>query len=391
MKKFKAYLLNPWFAYTFAACSAVLLYTLLWHLPAVSHTIKAALSFLSPVIIGAVVAYLFNPVSVFFEDRVFKKMKSESGRHSLGVIMTLICVVLILVLLLVALIPSLVQSVNKLVSNRDVYMEKIDTLFVSIESFAQKKGINISVSNLYSLSEDALNKVVDYVKNNTNVILKTAGSIGTVITNIAIGFVFGFCFLAAKKTIIGILFKIRYAFVKKEKAEKNDYLWESCHKVFLRYFGCTLFDALIVGVSTLIFMLIFRLPYAPLIAVIVALTNIIPTVGPIIGGAFGVFFLILDRPINALWFLIFTCIIQMIDAFIIKPKLFKGSLGIPGVWTLVLIIVGSKIAGLLGVVLAIPFAAIGVIIYENIIVPKLEKRTEKINIKNEEINIKEEE
>ena len=383
MNKFRTYLSKPWFAYTFAACSAVLLYALLWHLPSVAHAVKATFSFLSPIIIGAVTAYLFCPVSDFFERRVFRKIKSGSARHSLSVVITLVCVILILVLLLVALIPSLVQSVNKLVENRDVYMEKINSLFIKIESFAQDKGINISVESLYSLLEDALDKLVDYVKNNTNIILKTAGSIGTVISNIVIGLVFGFCFLAAKNTIVGILFKVRYAFVKKETAQRNDYIWKSCHEIFLRYVGCTLFDALIIGVSTLIFMLVFRLPYAPLIAVIVAITNIIPTVGPVIGGAFGVFFLILDRPINALWFLIFTCVIQVIDAFIIKPKLFKGSLGIPGVWTLVLIILGSKVAGLLGVILAIPFAAIGVIIYDNVIVPKLEKKTEIINKKEE--------
>lgn len=383
MKKFKTYLAKPWFAYTFAACTAVLFYAVLSHLPALGHAIKSALSFLAPVIIGVITAYLLNPVSNLFEQKLFGKMKTESARHTAGVILTLVLIVLILVLLLVALIPSLVQSVSRLVKNWDSYLFKLDGLFGKVEQLAAKAGISISISSLSSLVEDAFGKLVDFVKNNTKSILDTAGSIGTGALNIGMGLVFGFCFLAAKKTLVSVVLKLRYAFVDKEKAQKNDKIWKSCHEIFLSYFGCTLLDAFIVGVATLIFMLVFRLPYAPLIALIVAVTNIIPSVGPVIGGAFGCFFLILDKPINALWFLIFACAIQLVDGLVIKPKLFKGSLGIPAVWTLVLIILGGKVAGMLGILLAIPFAAIVVILYKEILVPKLEKRTRKINLKEE--------
>ncbi len=379
MEKLKAYLLKPWFAYTFAACAAVALYVILTNLPALLNFLKNALSFLSPVIIGVITAYLLNPVSNFFEKRAFKKMKTESGRHTFGVILTLICFVLVFVLLLVALVPSLVQSVSKLVSNWNSYMLKIEELFTHIEALAKKIGINISIASLSTLIENAGDKLFGFVKNNTDLIMEKAGSIGTSISNVAIGLVFGFCFLAAKKTLVSLVLKIRYAVIKKERAERHDKIWKSCHEVFLSYIGCTLLDALIIGVTTLIFMLILRLPYAPLIAVIVAVTNIIPTVGPMLGGGIGIFFLILDKPINALWFLVLICAIQAVDGLIIKPRLFSDSLGIPAVWTLVLIILGGKVAGMLGILLSIPFAAICVILYKEIINLRLEKRTEKIN------------
>jgi predicted PurR-regulated permease PerM len=107
--------------------------------------------------------------------------------------------------------------------------------------------------------------------------------------------------------------------------------------------------------------------------------NIIPTFGPMIGGAIGIFVLVLDKPINALWFFIFICIWQSIDGMIIKPRLFKGSLGLPAVWTLVLIILGGKIAGMAGIILAIPIAAILVILYHETVEPRLNKRIGKLN------------
>ena len=166
---------------------------------------------------------------------------------------------------------------------------------------------------------------------------------------------------------------------KKERLERNNELWRRFHRVFIRYVGCTLLDALIIGAGTLIFTLIMGMPYAGLIAVMCGLTNIIPTIGPMIGNAIGVFFLILDKPLNALWFFIFCCVWQSIDGMIIKPRLFKGSLGIPAVWTLVLIILGGKLAGMLGILLAIPMAAILVIFYQEVISSRIDRRIAKLN------------
>ena len=103
MNKLKTYLKKPWFAYTFSACAAVLFYIILSRLPAVANAVKSALAFLSPIVIGVITAYLLNPVSNFFEQKLFKKMKSESGRHTAGVILTLVFIVLLLVLILASL------------------------------------------------------------------------------------------------------------------------------------------------------------------------------------------------------------------------------------------------------------------------------------------------
>ncbi len=379
MKRIKALLVKPWFAYIFAACVGVTLYIVLTNIPALLNVLSKALSFMSPVIIGVIIAYLLNPVSNFFEAKVFGKVKKEATRHTFGVILTLICFVLIIVLLLVALVPSLIQSVSKLVSNWESYMTKIEELFTHIEKYANKLGVSVSVASISAFIENSVDKLFNFVKNNTDLIKDKVASIGTGISNAAIGLVFGFCFLAAKKTLVGVVMRVRYAVIKKERADRNDKIWKKCHSVFLSYIGCTLLDALIIGVTVLVLMLLFRLPYAPLIAVIVAVTNIIPTVGPMIGGGIGIFFLILDKPINALWFLIMICAIQALDGLVIKPRLFSGSLGIPAVWTLVLIILGGKVGGMLGILLSIPFAAIVVILYNEIFVPRLERRTEKIN------------
>ena len=389
MKRFKALLTKPWAAYTFAACSAVILYMLLSNLSIFAGWLSSIWKLFSPVVIGIIVAYLLNPVSDIFEFRVFKKVKKPGAAHLLAVIMTVLCLILALAIILVALIPSLAQSVSKLISNWDDYMRKAQELITRFSAFAASKNINVDLSNLSSAVNNAMTEAVKWLKGNTKTILSTLGSVGSSVSNFAIGILFGVCFLIAENSLVKFLAKIRSMLYKKERIERNNELLRSFNNVFIRYVGCTLLDALIIGIGVLIFTLIMGMPYAGLIAVVCALTNIIPTIGPMIGSLIAIFFLILDNPINALWFFIFSCIWQSIDGMIIKPRLFKGSLGIPAVWTIVIITIGGKIGGMLGILLAIPLTAIVVIFCREVISPRINRRIAKINGEEEEAEAKE--
>ena len=379
MKKIDKLLSKPWVAYTFAACCAVVLYLVLRNFDIIARWLSSLWKLLSPVVIGIIVAYLLNPISDFFEFKVLGKCKNKSAAHFWSVVLTVLCFILFLAVLLTALIPPLVQSVSKLISNWDNYTAKLQEILEKVIAFAQSKNINVDVTNISTLIDNGMTTLKNWLTDNIKTILNTLGSVGTSVSNFAIGVVFGVCFLVAEKSLVGLLSKIRAALFKEKRLQRNNDLLKRCHTVFIRYVGCTLLDAMIIGVCTFIFCLIMRLPYAGLIAVVAGVTNIIPTIGPMIGSVISMFFLVLDKPINALWFFIFSCLIQSLDGMVIKPRLFKGSLGIPAVWTLVLIILGGKIAGMLGILLAIPLAAILVILYHETVEPRLNKRISKIN------------
>lgn len=379
MKKYARLLEKPYAAYTFAACSAVVLFMLLSNLDVINGWISGLGKLLSPVFTGIAVAYLFNPLSDFFERKWLKKIKKDTARHLWAVILTIVILVLALTLLLVSLIPSVIKSVSTLVDNWDSYTAKIEQLIQQLSAFLVAHDINFDLSSIEDFVDNSMQKLISLVKDNVKPILSTLGSVGTSVSNFGIGVLFGFCFLIAKSGLLRLIAALRAALIRKERIERHNELFERCHSVFIRYVGCTLLDALIVGFATLVFLLVMRMPYAPLIAMLVAITNIIPTFGPMIGSAFGIFFLVLEKPLNALLFFIFICILQSLDGMVIKPRLFKGSLGIPGVWTLVLIVLGGKIAGMAGIILAIPAAAILVILYHETVAPRLKKRAAKIN------------
>ena len=163
-----------------------------------------------------------------------------------------------------------------------------------------------------------------------------------------------------------------------EKKYKNitDFV-KRCNHILLRFIICDLIEGVIVGVVNFIFMSIVGMDYALLISVVVGVTNMAPTFGPIVGAVVGAFILVLVNPWYALWFLIFTVILQTIDGYIIKPKLFGDTLGVSSIWILITLVVGGRMFGVAGILLAIPFAAICDYIFRDIVWKRLEQRSRK--------------
>jgi predicted PurR-regulated permease PerM len=147
-----------------------------------------------------------------------------------------------------------------------------------------------------------------------------------------------------------------------------------CHVILNRYIVYNLLDSLIVGGINALFMSILGLPYIGLVSFVIAVSNLIPTFGPIVGAVIGAFILFLVKPWYALAFLIFTVVLQTADANYIKPKLLGDSLGVSGLWILIGVIVGGRMFGVVGILLAIPAVAILDFTYREYFLPWLEKR-----------------
>ena len=380
MNKLKSLLNKPWSSYTIATCSAVLLYLFLTHLGMFSALFGKIAELLSPVLIGGAIAYLLNPVVNFFEKKVFSKIKKASARHTLAVIVTLLIILICLGVLLATLIPSLISSVSALISNRELYIETLETLAAKFSD----RFIKLDVTRISQEAKNLVDRFASNAFDNMGSILTTLKGVGTGFSNFAFGFVFAICFLLGKDSLIRVTQRFRRSYMSTQRFEQLNRFWSRCHSIFTRYLSCTILDGLVVGIANAIFMLIAKIPYVALISVVVGVTNLIPTFGPVIGAVIGAFILFLAKPVYALYFLIFTVIIQSVDGMIIKPKLFSGSLGIPAIWTVVVLTVGGKFGGILGIFLSIPVATILLILYKESLVPRLEERKERINTKKKD-------
>lgn len=372
----KKILNKRWAAYTIATCSAVILYMLLSHIAPIIDWVSSLWKMLSPVVAGCVLAYLMTPVMNYLENKPLQKIKKEKVRHILGVVLSVIFVILIITAIIMMVVPSLISSISDLISAVNKYgYSNITALLEEFNNF--DIGFKIDISKFDMYIDQGLDALFTALKNNLSNILDEINNIGSSLFNIILGFIIAVYLLIGKSSVKSAVHEFRKSLLTKERYKKNSDFWKRCNEIFIQYIGCSLLDGFIIGTVNAVFMLIFRMDNITLISVIVGVTNLLPTFGPIIGAIIGAFFLVITNPMDALIFIIFSVILQAIDGYVIKPKLFSSSLGLSPVLSLIAIILGGKMFGFIGILLSIPVTAVLVMIYNEQLLPLLQKRTAK--------------
>ena len=362
MKPHKKITEQPWFHYSVATCSAVVLFLLLSNFKLLFSSFFGTLkTVLSPLIIGLITAYLVDPVVKTMENHVFHKVAKPKLRRNLSMVLGVIVVVLVITLLMVSLIPQLIRSGKTLIANMDDYIATAEAFLDTVSR--QLEAFSIDTSFLDNLQDRIFDYISIWIQDNAANIFNTSFSIGKSAMNFVIGMILALYFLGDKAHLVNGAKQFLSLVLKPARYNRLMDFARRCHVILIQYITYSLLEALVVGALNAIPMAILGMNYIVLISVIVAVTNLIPTFGPIIGAVIGGFILVLINPLHALYFLIITVVLQTIDGYVIKPRLFGGSLGVSGVWILLFVIVGGKLFNLAGMLLAIPCAAIASFIY----------------------------
>jgi len=382
MKLNKNILKNRWASNALAISIGVIVYLFFSNLDMVCKGIGAFFGFINPVIIALIIAYVMDPLARLFEHKAFHGLRKEKTRRNLAVVCTVLIILLGIVFLLVALIPQLIDSMITLVHNADKYASQIRNFIDGLQKGSANSRFDFS--KIFNAGQNLLTTIINKMPDNLDEIINTSFSIGRNIVTWIIAFIMSIYFLADKKRLQAGFGKLMHAILSEKAFNRSCNFWNRCNSIMTRYIVGELLDALIIGMSNFVFFLIAGLPYSVLISVVVGVTNLAPTFGPIVGGAVGAFILVLNNPWQALWFLIFTLILQTIDGYVIKPKLFGNTLGVSSVWILVCIIVGGRMFSVPGILLAIPFAAISEYVYKQYLLVALENRKSKAKKKSSE-------
>ena len=365
LKMGKKLLNKTWASYTIAACSAVLFYLILANLPQIWISLGYINSLFSPVIIAIAIAYVLNPLNLWLNRQVFFWIRNDRLRKNISIFITVAGVALLIIVLVVALIPQVISSVAGLLANMDGYLARFRILLRDLTSFAAERDLDIS--GAIAATDDVMRMISTLLPSNLGTIISTSKDIGLTVFDWIISFILAIYFLADRERIMETVSRFFRAVMPLETYQKSSSFWYRINGILIRYVSFDLLDGLIVGVTNFIFMTFTNMPYSLLISVVVGVTNLAPTFGPMIGGFVGALILVLVNPWNALIFVIFTLVLQTIDGYVLKPKLFSGSLGVPSVWILITLIVGGRIFGVPGIMLSIPFAAIASFVFSDYI------------------------
>ena len=370
--KFNRFSEKSWYNGAVVACIGVAFYVLLTNLPTVFSSVRRFVGNFSPVILGVVLAYMINPLAKFFYYRLFRKMKVGQKRWSISVVLAFLVALLVVIILVLTLIPQLVGSVAMLSENFDSYAKALISLIHS-------SGLDelIDMGQIETLSQNAMSTISSFLKKNAGTILNTAANSGKNIASFVISLILSIYLLLDKtRVMIGVRRLVSALFKRETTLAIMDFALR-CDSILVSFIVQSLLDALIIGGINAVFMLVCRMEYVGLISLVVAATNLIPNFGAAIGAVSGGFILLLVNPMHALMFIVFSILLQSADAYIIKPKLFANSLGVSGLLILVASIVLGNMFGIIGILLAIPAAAILSFIYHDYFLPAQEKRRQK--------------
>lgn len=367
--KFKKLSQKQWYNGAVIACIGVAFYVLLTNFSTVMSAVSGFLGNFKVIFLGIVFAYMLNPLANLFSNKLLKKMKVGPRRWSLSVVLAVVTALLVLLFLIGALIPQLVTSVAAFSENIDDYAASAIRMLEG--SFLERF---LNADRLTTLSQNALSSIISFVRENAGRILSSAANSGRNVISAVISVILAIYLLMDKKRVLRGWWRLVRAFFSQNATMEIMDFSLRCDAILISFLVQSLLDSLIIGVVNAIFMLICRMQYIGLVSVVVAVTNLIPNFGPIIGAVVGGFVLFLVNPLHALMFVAFCMVLQFADGYILKPKLFSNSLGVSGLLILVASIVLGNMFGIVGMVLSIPAAAILSFIYNDYLLPRQEQR-----------------
>ncbi len=354
---------------TLSLCVVVIFMSMLDKIPLVFTWIGKFISALTPLIIGCAFAFLLNPVVKLFK-KLFRKLTSKRKKkaaeaeklaNTLAVIVTIVLFVGLIIALLAVIIPQLKDSLFTLYDNLPMYFDNIKKWLNGV--FSNSPEIQKTIGQYMDNFQSVLSKLIteNLLPNMDSIITwVTSGIMGVVgvILNMIIGLIVSIYILIDKEHLKAKSKRVIYSCVSKENGNKILDGLEYANRVFGGFVNGKIMDSVVIGLMTGLFCGIVDMPYAMLVTVIIAVTNIIPFFGPFIGAIPSAFLILVESPQMALIFIIFILVLQQVDANLVQPIVLGDSTGLSGLGVLLAIIVGSNLFGFVGMVLAVPMFAI---------------------------------
>lgn len=291
----------------------------------VSKLFAFFISVFSYLIIGAIIAFVLNSYATIWENKIFKKIKSRKMRKILSIIIAYITLALIITLIMFALIPTLVDTVKTFADNIPKAFGVIKDFYTDI---TQNGKFNLSEETLKSIDE-GLTELQAFATKVFSPQRITAVFSGTVsgLFNLLMGIMISVYMLLEKEKVVAAMTRVNYALLSKKRADTIQWGAGQINMILRQYISGKLLQALIILVFSYVLFLIAGVKYAILLAVIISIMNMIPYIGPWVGGAIVVFISIPQGMYTIIASLVCVLAVQALDNWFVCPKIVGGRMG----------------------------------------------------------------
>ena len=336
--------------------TALMIFVLGWVVYYLGGKLGGAVSFVSavfkPLVLGLVFTYLFSPLVRILEKKLFGSMKNRTGRRAAAVILTFIITIAVFGFVFGIIAFTVSKSLTSFnpAQIKD-YVVLLSDQFARFWTTIEKQLASMNI-NLGSVG-DMLGRIFNGVRSGASTLL--------------FAFIFAAYFLLDER-IFAYWGGVLDTFTSEKTRAKLHQFAEDADRVFSGYIRGQAMDACLVGVLVSIALLIAGVPYAVVIGILTGIGNLVPYVGPVVGFGSLIIVCLAESSLSDLLIgAIILVAVMFIDGNVINPKMLSSKVEVHPVLVIVALLAGGKIGGVVGMLVAVPVAALLKLQFEKIV------------------------
>ena len=362
-------------------CGGVAFYCALQNLDVVWGAVRGLLGILAPFLLGGALAFVLNvPMRAIERHLLQNSRRGAKLRRPMALVLTLLAVLGVLALASLVIGPGIADAVMSIIREIpaafDRLQKQLNGLAESLAAYLPMiqewlAGVNIDWESLSR-------RVLEYAQAlGSGIVSSGGGFIGGVVSGVStfvIGLIFSFYILLQKEKLSRHGRQVIYGLLPLRQADRTLEILRLASRTFSSFLSGQCLEACILGTLFAVAMTIFRMPYALLVGVLIALTALIPIVGAFIGCAVGALLIAIDDPWKALWFIVLFLVLQQIEGNLIYPHVVGSSVGLPSIWVLAAVTLGGSLMGITGMLFFIPLCSVLYALFRSYVKERLAKK-----------------
>ena len=359
------------------AFGAIAFNWVLQHLGDIGSSMSWLVSVVTPFLVGGAIAFVLHvPMKRIEAWLPMHKGKLKKARRPLAIVLTLLFVALLIAFALFVIIPGVSDTVQQIKAQIPAAAAAVQEWVKVVEERLPQVGEYLAAAQLdwQSLAQKAVSIVQNLGSGLVNSGVSLVSGVVSGVVTFFIAMVFAIYVLMQKEKLGRQGRAILYAVLPEQVADRTVSIVRLSDKTFSSFLSGQCIEAVILGCLFVVSMTLLRLPYAPLIGVLIAFTALIPIVGAFIGCIVGAVLILMVSPIQALEFVILFLVLQQVEGNLIYPHVVGTSVGLPSIWVLAAVTLGGKLMGVLGMLVFIPLCSVAYALLREFTFARLKKR-----------------
>lgn len=347
----------------FLIAFGVCLYCLVQNFHVVLGVAARVYHILDPIVLGLGMAFVLNVLMSSLEKPLLcmpVMRRYGALKRSISLTLTVLIALGVIAVCLLILIPRVTDMLQLLIT---ALPRSSQMLTSTAENLLRGFNVDESViTNVRTYISGVTIQVMGLLRESSgtiaNTVISTVVDALSAMLNTIFSLMIAIYVLADKERIGRFIVRMMERFLPKERVKNVADISSLSFTTFTNFVRGQVVESVILGILNFVMMLALSMPYAGPASVVVGVTHVLPILGAWIGGGIAGLLVFAAAPDKVVLFLVVYVIVQQLESNIIYPVVVGNSIGLPGLLVLCAVIVGQRLMGMVGILVAVPACAV---------------------------------